>query len=201
MLKNAYRESMSVSDFDKAADIQQAMIENDRQLSDLKRGEKALKEQMEQSSAQANTQVNPIVEDPIERMAQAVSPASARWLRDNREALKDERTIRKMFRADADAIDDGLIADTPEYFEFIETRIGIRKPVEEAPEPLSEAAAPVPRKSVSPPAAPVSRGNGTRPGTLRLTKEQAETAKMMGYSELDYAKLRAELQKEGKLPS
>lgn len=200
MLKNAYRESMSVSDFDKAADIQQAMIENDRQLSDLKRGEKALKEQMEQSTSQTNTPVNPIIDDPIERMAQAVSPKSARWLRDNREALKDDRTIRKMFRADADAIDDGLIADTPEYFEFIETRIGIRKPVEEAPEPLSEAAAPAsPRKSVSPPAAPVSRGNGTRPGTVRLTREQAETAKMMGMTEKEYATAMLALREEGKL--
>lgn len=199
MLKNAYRESMSVSDFDKAADIQQAMIENDRQLSDLKRGEKALKEQMEGSDAQRVRPVAPPAADPVEQMAQAVSPTSARWLRDNRDTLQDDRNIRKMFRAHEDALDDGIKPDTLEYFEFIEERIGIRKPVEEAPEPFSEAAAPVHRKSVSPPAAPVSRGNGTRPVTLRLTREQAETAKMLGYTELEYAKLRADLQKEGKL--
>jgi len=199
MLKNAYRESMSVSDFDKAADIQQAMIENDRQLSDLKRGEKALKEQIDESAAQKSKPVASPAADPIEQMAQAVSPKSAQWLRDNRDALRDERTIRKMFRADADAIDDGIIADTPEYFEFIEARIGIRKSVEEAPEPLSEAAAPAPRKSVSPPAAPVSRGNGTRPSVVRLTREQAETAKMMGMSEKEYATAMLALREEGKL--
>lgn len=199
MLKNAYRESMSVSDFDKAADIQQAMIENDRQLSDLKRGEKALKDQMEESEAQKVRPVAAPAVDPVEQMAQAVSPVSARWLRDNRDTLQDERNIRKMFRAHEDALDDGIKPDTSEYFEFIETRIGIRKPVEEAPEPLSEAAAPVPRKSVSPPAAPVSRGNGTRPATVRLTREQAETAKMMGMSEKEYATAMLALREEGKL--
>lgn len=199
MLKNAYRESMSVSDFDKAADIQQAMIENDRQLSDLKRGEKALKEQMEESSAQPVRSVSPPAVDPIEQMAQAVSPASAAWLRDNRDNLKDERSIRKMFRAHEDALDEGILADTPEYFGFIEQRLGVRRQQEEAPEPLSAASAPAPRKSVSPPAAPVSRGNGTRPGTVRLTREQAETAKMMGMSEKEYATAMLELREEGKL--
>jgi len=199
MLKNAYRESMSVSDFDKAADIQQAMIENDRQLSDLKRGEKALKEQMEESNAQPVRPVSPSAIDPIEQMAQAVSPASAAWLRDNRDTLKDERSIRKMFRAHEDALDEGILADTPEYFGFIEQRLGVRRHEEEAPEPLSAASAPAPRKSVSPPAAPVSRGNGTRPGTVRLTREQAETAKMMGMSEKEYATAMLALREEGKL--
>ena len=199
MLKNAYRESMSVSDFDKAADIQQAMIENDRQLSDLKRGEKALKEQMEESNAQQVRPVSPPAVDPIEQMAQAVSPASAAWLRDNRDTLKDERSIRKMFRAHEDALDEGILADTPEYFGFIEQRLGVRRQEEEAPEPLSAASAPAPRRSVSPPAAPVSRGNGTRPGTVRLTREQAETAKMMGMSEKEYATAMLALREEGKL--
>lgn len=199
MLKNAYRESMSVSDFDKAADIQQAMIENDRQLSDLKRGEKALKEQIDESASQKSKPVASPAADPVEQMAQAVSPTSARWLRDNRDTLKDERSIRKMFRAHEDAMDDGIEPDTPEYFEFIEERIGIRKAAEEAPEPLSAASAPAPRKSVSPPAAPVSRGNGTRPSVVRLTREQAETAKMMGMSEKEYATAMLALREEGKL--
>ena len=199
MLKTAYRESMSVSDFDKAADIQQAMIENDRQLSDLKRGEKALKEQMEESNAQPTRPVSPPAVDPIEQMAQAVSPASAAWLRDNRDNLKDERSIRKMFRAHEDALDEGILADTPEYFGFIEQRLGVRRYEEEAPEPLSAASAPAPRKSVSPPAAPVSRGNGTRPGVVRLTREQADTAKMMGMTEKEYATAMLALREEGKL--
>lgn len=199
MLKNAYRESMSVSDFDKVAEIQQAMIENDRQLSELKRGEKALKEQMEENAAQKVKPMSAPAADPVEQMAQAVSATSARWLRDNRDSLQDERSIRKMFRAHEDAIDEGIQPDTPEYFGFIETRIGIRKQQEEASEPLSEAAAPAPRKSVSPPAAPVSRGNGQRPSVVRLTREQAETAKMMGMSEKEYATAMLALREEGKL--
>lgn len=200
MLKNAYRESMSVSDFDKAAELQQAMIENDRQLSELKRGKKALKEQMKEAEAQNVQPVQPPLADPVDQMAQAVSPTSARWLRDNRDALRDERTIRKMFRAHEDAVDEGIEPDTPEYFGFIEGRIGIRKENIEADDPLSSASAPAPRKSVSPPAAPVSRGNGTRPGTVRLTREQADTAKMLGMTDQEYAKAMLALREEGKLP-
>ena len=201
MLKNAYRESMSVSDFDKAAELQQAMIENDRQLSDLKRGKKALKEQMKEAEAQPIRPMAPPVADPVEQMAQAVSPTSAAWLRQNRDTLQDERKIKKMFRAHEDAIDEDIVPDTPEYFSFIETRLGIRKQTEETNSPLSEASAPAPRKSVSPPAAPVSRGNGNRPGTVRLTREQAETAKLWGWTEKEYAQNVLALQKEGKLPS
>lgn len=199
MLKNAYRESMSVSDFDKAAELQQAMIENDRQMHELKRGKKALKQQMKEAEAQQARPVAPPVADPIEQMAQAVSPVSASWLRQNRDSLKDERSIRKMFRAHEDAVDEGIEPDTPEYFGFIEGRIGIRKHDEESSEHLSAAAAPAPRKSVSPPSAPVSRGNGTRPGVIRLTREQADTAKMMGMTEQEYAKNMLALREEGKL--
>ena len=199
MLKTAYRESMSVSDFDKAAEIQQAMIENDRQLSELKRGKKALKQQLKEAEAQKAQPMSPPITDPIEQMAQAVSPTSARWLRDNREILNNDRAIRKMFRAHEDALDEGIEPDTPEYFGFIEGRIGIHKVSMDGGEPLSAASAPAPRKSVSPPAAPVSRGNGTRPGVVRLTREQAETAKMMGMTEQEYAKAMLALREEGKL--
>ena len=143
--------------------------------------------------------MSPPITDPIEQMAQAVSPTSARWLRDNREILNNDRAIRKMFRAHEDALDEGIEPDTPEYFGFIEGRIGIHKVSMDGGEPLSAASAPAPRKSVSPPAAPVSRGNGTRPGVVRLTREQAETAKMMGMTEQEYAKAMLALREEGKL--
>lgn len=199
MLKTAYRESMSVSDFDKAADIQQAMIENDRQLSELNRGQKALKEQMEKSEGEDANRAVFTASDKIEQMARAVSPMSAQWLRENRDVLSNDRSIRKMFRAHEDAVDEGIEPDTPEYFGFIEGRIGIRNvPVEDAA-PLSAAAAPAPKKSVAPPPAPVSRGNGNRPNVVRLTREQAETAKMMGMTDKEYATAMLALREEGKL--
>ena len=198
ILKSAYRESMSVGDYDKAAEVQQAMIENDRNLTELKRGKKALKEKIKDTDIQP---VAPLEVDPIERMAQAVSPKSAAWLREVRDVLGDERNIRKMFRAHEDAIDEGMEPDTAEYFQFIEGRIGYRRAEAEEQNPMSAASAPTQKRSVSPPAAPVSRGNGTRPGVIRLTRAQAETARDLGMTEKEYAQQMLALQKEGKLPN
>jgi hypothetical protein len=192
ILKNAYRESMAVGDYDKAAEVQQAMIENDRNLAELKRGKKELKKQLaEQEEAQKVQPVAPPMVDPIEQMARAVTPRSASWLRDNRDALSDQRNLRKMFRAHEDAIDDGIEPDSDEYFHFIEQRIGISRDND-------VVEAPAPRKSAPPPAAPVSRG-GQKPNVIRLSREQAETAKMMGLTEAEYAKNMVALRNEGKL--
>lgn len=198
-LKTAYSESMAVGDYNKAAEIQQAMAETAHQLAELKRGEKAMKEQIKAAEAQQVRPVDPPV-DPVEQMAQSVSPRSASWLRENKDVLRNDRAVRKMFRAHEDAVEDGIEPDTDEYFSFIEQRLGIHRQTEEDSDPMSAAASPAtPRRSVSPPAAPVSRGSGTRPGVVRLTRDEAETAKLLGMTEKEYAKNKLALQEEGKL--
>lgn len=196
-LKAAYREAMNVGDFEKVAEIQEAIAVNAGQLQELKKGKKAIKEQLQEAEKLPKIEQMPTsTPDLIEQMASRTSPKSAQWLRDNKDNIRDERTIRKMFRAHEDAIDEGLAADSDEYFEFIEGRLGFNRGEEN---PMSAASAPSQRRSAPPPAAPVSRGNSTRPNVVRLTREQAEMAKMMGMSESDYAKNMLALQKEGKL--
>ena len=46
-IKKAYAEAMSVGDFQQAATLQETLATNAAQLSDLKKGEKAMKEQQE----------------------------------------------------------------------------------------------------------------------------------------------------------
>lgn len=202
--KRAYAEAMTVGDYERGAQIQEAIAVNATQLAELKRGKKAMKAEKEKLEAQP-VQPMPRSADVVEQMAQSVSPRSASWLRDNKSALAGEREIRKMFRAHEDAIDDGIEPDSDRYFEFIETRLGLRQRHHDVADegedsPLSSASAPTaPRRSAPPPPpAPVSRGNG-RPNVYRLTKEQAEMAKMLGMSDTEYAKQRIALQKEGKL--
>lgn len=192
-LKSAYSEAMGMNDFARAAEIQQAMATNASQMDKLKQGKKEMKQQLR---ALKNGERQPIAPmqhnvDPIEQMASAVSPKSASWLRYNRDNLKDDRAIRKMFRAHEDAIEDGIEPDSDDYFKFIEGRLGINR--DDSQDTSSS------RKSAPPPAAPVSRGNGQRPGVVRLTREQADMAKTFGMSETDYAKQVLALQKEGKL--
>jgi len=203
-LKGAYKEAMSVGDYDKLAEIQEAMAINASHLSKLEDG----KRQME---AYAKQPVEPVappaprIEDVVENMARSVSPRSGEWIRSRKDVLLDERAIKKMFRAHEDAIDDGLEPDTDDYFAFIDARLGVRQRAEQpiqaeaTPEsPLSSAS--TVKRSAPPPAAPVSRG-GNRPNVVRLTREQAEMAKTLGMSEAEYAKTMLQLRKEGKIAS
>jgi len=195
ILKTAYAEALSVGDHAKVAEIQEAMAENVSNINELKRGKKELKKQRGAEEAQ---KIEPMQRniDPVEQMAQSVSARSASWLRENKDNLRDERSIRKMFRAHEDAVDDGIEPDTDAYFNFIESRLGISHEV--APDPVSTASAPAQKRSAPPPAAPVSRG-GQRPNVVRLTREQAETARMMGMTEADYARNMLALREEGKI--
>lgn len=205
-LKVAFRDAYNVGDTDKMAEIQEAIAINTNQLEKLKDGEKAIKKQIK-SAEEGSRQIHhgSAVDQLIANVAPE-SPRSAAWLNESRDYLRDERSIRKMFRAHEDAIDDGIKPDTDEYFEFIETRMGINRQQyrdvanEEAIDnPLSSASQATHKRSVSPPPAPVSRGNGQRANVIRLTRDQADMAKMMGMSESDYAKNMLALQKEGKL--
>lgn len=186
-IKQAYANAMASGDFDKAAQLQEALAINAQQLSELKRGKKAMKEEMEQKQKEPAPEKSN--EPMIDQLARQVSPRSASWLRENRDVLDNERMIRRMFRAHEDAVDEGIAADSDEYFSFIEGRLGMTK-VEEPPPPK--------RSSPPPPPAPVSRGS-QRPSVIRLTRDQVEMAKNLGMSEADYAKNMVALQREGKI--
>jgi hypothetical protein len=201
-IKTAYSSAMAAGDYDKAAELQEAMSINASQLVELQRGEREMRANLEAQVRQARQPVEPAPrsQEPIaEQLAKQVSPASAAWLRQNRDAISDERAVKRMFRAHEDAVDDGIEPDTPEYFNYIEGRLGIRASESEAPTSApARAPAQETRRAPPPPPAPVSRG-GSRPNVVRLSKTEAEMAKMMGMSETEYAKNKVALQREGKM--
>ena len=197
MLKANYREAMAVGDYDAAANIQDALSANHVKLNQLEAGYKAMQDKPKQAPPQ------PQYSDHIEALASQVTEPSAQWLRTNRDRLGNQKTIDKMFRAHADALDDGVIPDSREYFDYIEGRLGFNQQRQMAPEPdaMAEAAKVTQRRS-SPPAAPVSRGgNGTGSTTnvVRLTADEREMAQMMGMTDKEYALNKVALQREGKL--
>ena len=198
VLKTAYADAMAANDYNRVAEIQDAMTTNVHQLEKLKDGEKAMKKQMKDAeNAQPVHPVAPPKGDIVDQLAENVSHRSAEWLRSSREYLKSEREVRKMFRAHEDAVDDGIQPDTDEYFHFIENRLGINRE-DSSESPLSAASAPAPRKSVAPPAAPVSRGSSNRPNVMRLTRAEADTARDLGMTPEEYAKNKAMLIKENR---
>ena len=199
-LKAAHKEAMSVGDYDRLADIQEAMAVNASQLSELRRGEQAMKDAMQQAEEATRRQPIQQMEPPadiVEDMASRVSPRSASWLRANKAHLQDASKIGRMGRAHQDAVEDGIQPDSDRYFAFIEERLGIRREPAVEESALSEAAAPAPKRAPQPPPAPVSRGN-QRPNVVRLTREQAEHARMFGMTDAEYAKQLVRIQNEGK---
>jgi phage I-like protein len=195
-LRSNYSAAMSVGDFEKAAEIQEAMANNAARLLQLENGKQAMESRPKEEPANSS--------DPIEYLAARVTPTSAEWLRRNRDNLSNQKKIQRMVRAHDDAVDDGIIPDTKEYFEFIENRLGINssRSVQAEESALSEASKPAQRRQ-APPAAPVSRQptspSGQRPNVVRLSAAEKEMASMMGMSEKEYALNKFNLQREGKL--
>jgi hypothetical protein len=198
ILKGQFKEAMSVGDYDKAAEIQEAMSNNAAKLLQLENGKEAMKSKPRQEPVQRSS-------DPVEAFASQLSPRSADWVRKNPQFVTDPRLNQKMIAAHNIALADGHVPDTDSYFSAIEDTLRIRRSeqprAEETTEsPLSAAAKPVAR-SVPPAAAPANRSGNGRANVVRLTRAEADTAKMLGMTETEYAKHKLALQKEGKLPN
>jgi len=201
-LKAAYRDAMSVGDYDKVAELQEAMSINAVQHSELEKGRTAMESRLRQAQAEAQAPQARQSGDPVDELAASVSARSANWLRRNREALQSERTVKKMFRAHEDAVDEGIEPDSDAYFVFVEQRLGIGRSAEPQESPLSSAATAAPRRSSPPASAPVTRsgnGAGNRTGTATLSNEEKETARSWGWSEKEYADNKIALKKEGRI--
>lgn len=203
VLKRAYSEALSVGDYSKTAEIQEALSLNAARLMELERGRSA----MEQApKPQRPEPARP--SDPVEALANQLSPRSADWIRKNPQCVTDQRMYQKMVAAHNLALADGMQPDTDDYFGFIEDTLKINrrppaaKQEAEADDDASSSAAKVVQRRSAPPAAPVTRaGNasGQRPGTVRLTRAEAETARDLGMTEEEYARNKMLLQKEGRL--
>jgi hypothetical protein len=101
-----------------------------------------------------------------------------------------------MFNAHNSAVSRGIAPDTPQYFAFIERRLGIDNQQEEE-SVMSSASKPTARKA-APPAAPVNRTSSSK-NSATLTKAEAEMAQALGMSHKEYWTHQQALKKEGKL--
>jgi len=207
-LKLALKEAWTVGDYDKAADIQEAMATNAANLMQLTNGKAAMEAAPPQKAV-------PAAADPVEALASQLSAASAAWVRKHPECVTDPAMFDGMIAAHKLALRKGHAADSTSYFRFIENALDIeaenppevqnrpRTPdpaPQEEESPMSSAAAPAQRRS-APPAAPVSRQNvpGQKPNVMRLTQAEANMAADMGMTVKEYAANKAKLIAEGRL--
>jgi hypothetical protein len=198
LLTAKYAELMSIGDYESAAKVQAVVSTNSAKLLQLENG---LSEMQRMPKRQPQLQAPPPSHgDKIDQIISEVSkssPRSTTWLKNNRDQLSDDKAIRKMFRAHEDAVDEGIEVDSDKYFAYLEGRMGLSKPAPQE-SPMSSASKPVAR-AAAPAAAPVNNGGGSRPNVVRLSRAEADTAKMFGMTEQEYAKHKIALQREGKM--
>ena len=211
-----YAEAMAAGDYSAAAKAQRMIAQAESHLLQLQNGKQRLEESLRQTTegSVGATEVPSfepkIPQDPIEVYASRLAPKSAQWLREHPEVVSQNK-VGKLTRAHQDAVEDGLVAESPEYFRYIESRLGYDAPTQYE-EPVREAA-PVreaPKKSLA--SAPVSsngsvmspRSSGNS-NTMVLSSAEVEMA-ILAEPELprdkaieSYARNKAFLIKQGKL--
>lgn len=193
LMTSSYAEAMASGEYERAAKIQRAMSSNETKLEQLKYG---------YSEMQKAPPQRPLPEAPppshkevLENIIDSVTPASAQWLRENKSHLRDHNDIQDMFNAHNSAVARGVAPDTPEYFAFIERRLGIDSQQEDSA--MSSASKPMARKA-APPAAPVNRTSNNK-NAATLTRAEADMAQALGMTHKEYWTHQQALKKEGKL--
>jgi hypothetical protein len=197
--------AMASGDYEKVAEYQTAIAKNAARLVTMENGKDRLEERL-RSLPKEPQKVEPAAParpaDPVEAFASQLTKPSADWIRSHPGCVTDQKMHRKMLAAHQSALADDIKADTPEYFSFIEERLGFtqHQEVDDDPPPAPVA----PRRS-SPPAAPVSReaprgdGSKVRRTTMKLTPEQVELAESWGMTPEEYAKHQSDLIAEGRI--
>lgn len=173
-------------------------------LKTAKMGKDRLEQQIEETQAQPA--------DKLEQWFDAnnIGRASRDWLRAHPDYLEDEVKNAELTLADRTARRAGLKPNTPEYFEHIEERLGMRgEHQQDEPNAGNEPAA-APERRVAAPSAPVSRGGGAGRGgkyasiagvvdlgggRVRVPREMAEAAQISGLTVTEYLDERLKLQR------
>lgn len=196
-LMEAWKEAKSMGDYQKEVDLQKEIYQSQMTLERLE-SEKSRMERMAQNPPQpvAPPPVNPA--DQVDRWVNGLTPRTKDWVSRNRASmdLEDPRYQNRLKAAHFAAVAEGFVEESDAYFEAVEERLGMRKASKRrADDDDDEVEDRSSRRSVSPPAAPVSRG-GDRKGTYRLSEAEKEAAQVSGLSYEEYAKNKMRIAKE-----
>ena len=177
--QQAYAAAMEAGNFTDAAKAQRRMARAEAESVRLTEAKASL-ETRKVTSPEPARQPPPEQTDPVEAFIAQRTEPTQRWLRQHKDWITDPKKNARLTSAHYSAVAEGLTADTDEYFEHVETQIGLRQPrnADGTFAPTNGAAKPAARKS-APPAAPVVQsGGGTSGGSneVRLSKTEAQAA-------------------------
>ena len=182
-----YADAMAAGDYAAAAKAQRQISQAEAHLLQLQNGKARLEETLQPISegrveAPRIPDFTPqLPQDPVETYAERLTPKSAAWLRAHPQVVEK---VGKLTRAHQDAVEDGIAPESPEYFEFIENRLGISSRQSEISEEQpreSARQAPTPRKQmasapVTNSGSPVSGRGGANGNTMTLSAAEVEMA-------------------------
>lgn len=202
-VKRRIREAKEAGDYDAEVEAMSEMQTLNIELRGLKVGKSTLEQRLEDEKNRPTDDVDAYIESVPEGRAKS-------WLRDHRDIVRTRR--EDMIAAHYSALGKRLREGTDDYFEHVEQELGLRDREDEPDDPPADRDPP--RRQAQPPAAPVSRGNGsgmgdggsdslppfvskTADGRYRLSAAGAEAAAMSGMTAAEYLEQALKLQKEG----
>lgn len=202
ILRGNYAEALRSQNYEEAAEIQEKISLNSARYLHLDNGRVALEEKLRNPPREEVRLPN----DPVERLAVQLSPTSSNWVRRHPQFATNPKLYKSMIRAHEDAVDDGYIADTREYFDFIESKLGVKggrqiKGDNDDQDALSAAASATKERGATTVAPTSNAGSSHQPSknSRRLTPDEQDIARMMGQTDEEYARNKAALKAEGRL--
>lgn len=154
--QQAFQQAAMNGEYQAQAEAQLKMSRAAARLESLESGKNALEMRLEQAKkAPPPTQKTESPVDPFEaNIANLPDPAKT-WLRGHREYMMDTRKNAKIQAAHWDVLDEGHKAYSPDYFESLEVKLGLRQAKTEDDDPPPETrsrtvSAPVTREVPSP---------------------------------------------------
>lgn len=200
LAKQQYRDARAAGDVDRELEATEAIAQSTADLNSLEAGKAAREHAKKNPQPQPQPQFRA---DPVEVVVGSLAnwPKSQDWVRAHPEMARNPTKWRATVAASDLALAKGLKADTPEYFDHIEgtlqangllplpgasngngngaangntpnnvVKTDLENPMSQASRPVAPAAAP-PSRSAGGPGQP-------KPGTIRLTAQQAEIAEL-----------------------
>lgn len=216
-LKRQIRAAHETGDYDRATDLQMEaakvatrLLQYEDTKADIELDAKRKQREEQVKAAEPVKQRPQSTGDAFEDRISGLSETSKAWLRQHKECVTDDVRNAEVVAADARAKREGLKPDTPEYFAFIEEKLGYRQAQQQQQqaadddgEEIEEGVIVSDPKPVRPAvtAAPVSRGSQGVNGkatTIRLTRAEAEMAEALGMTPKEYYINKSKADQEGR---
>lgn len=199
--KKGLREQMKVAleqgNYDLHGDLTESLNDvqlNMRQLT----YQKAQIEQQKTRTTEGRVTGAPTENEMVEQFASRLeSDESKKWIRRNPKFAIPGPDNDALVKAHYVAVDQGMGEGSPEYYAFVEKKLGIgNSDTRPAPRQASRGAPAAPVSRDAPSASGRSTGGGT---SVRLTADEMKAAKMSGITPQQYAANKLALTAEGKM--